>query len=133
MRKNVEEIKEQLIPVFEKYRDRIVFAYLFGSTARSDLYPSGDVDIAVSVQGADANESFDLKLSLHADFCRALKRRNVDVVILNRTKNIMLLDQIVREGIVLFDTDEDARQDFEVDVLHRAMDFKEHRLSVMGM
>jgi len=51
---NKEEIKEQLIPVFEKYRDRVVFAYLFGSTAKGDVYPFGDLDIAVFVRGADA-------------------------------------------------------------------------------
>ena len=67
------------------------------------------------------------------DFCRVLKRNDIDVVVLNTTTNIVLLDEIIRGGIVLVDRDIDLREEFEQKILHQAMDFKEQRIVFLGV
>lgn len=124
-------IKELLLSVFEKYRGQLLFAYLFGSTVTDNYTHLSDIDIAVFLSLEKGQPFSDTKLSLHADFCRALKRDNVDLVLLNTAKNIILLDQIVNDGIVLFDTDRDFRKEFEQKILHRAIDFKHQRMALM--
>jgi uncharacterized protein len=129
----IKNILDALQPVFEKYKDKIIFTYLFGSAARETGYPSGDVDIAVFLSDEGRKSAFDVKLSLYADFCRALKRNDVDVVVLNTAFNLMLLDEIVRYGVILYDADPDMREEFELKILHQAIDFKTQRLAVMGV
>lgn len=130
---DVNNIKSLLLPVFEKYGDVVIFAYLFGSTVRRTTYPSADVDIAVFLSREGRKSAFDIKFSLYADLCRALKRNDVDVVVLNSAVNLMLLDEIVRHGVVIHDTDPDTREMFEVKILHEAIDFKTQRRAVMGV
>jgi predicted nucleotidyltransferase len=128
-----QEIRAALMPVFEKYAGKVSFAYLFGSTAKGEIRPSSDVDIAVFFRHESAVFLFDLRLSLHADACRALKRSDVDVLALNTTRNIVILDEIVRNGLLLFEDDPEARTEFEVSVLHDAIDFKTQRYAVIGV
>ena len=129
----LKSIRDALLAVLEKYRDRIVFAYLFGSAAEGEMHPSSDIDVAVYVSDKKAEDHFDIRLSLHADLCRALKRNDIDLLILNRTKNLILLDEIIRHGEVLFDSDIDFRYDFENRILHMAIDFRAQRYSNIGV
>ena len=64
---------------------------------------------------------------------RTLKKSNVDLIILNASRNIILLDQIVRKGVILIDRDRELREEFEVRVLHEAIDFREQRVVMMGV
>ncbi len=127
-----QNLTKELKRFFEKQVDQVRFAYLFGSAARGDQTVLSDIDIAVYI-AKETTDAFDVKLSLHADLCRALKRNDVDVVVLNTATNLMLLDEIVRTGVVLYDGDPDARMDFELRLLHCSLDFKTQRLSVMGV
>lgn len=120
-------------PLFEKYKDHVVFAYLFGSAATGNESKLSDVDIAIFIREGKGESCADIKLSLYADICRVLKRNDVDVLVLNTATNIILLDEIIRDGIVLFDRDPDLRKEFEYKVLHEAIDFKEQRIAVMGI
>ena len=129
---SAQNIKKLLIPVFEKYKSHLVFAYLFGSAAKDGQTPLSDIDIAVFLTDGRKESFFDTKLSIHADFCRILERNDIDVVVLNTATNIMLLEQIANNGIVLFDTDRDLRKEFEQKVLHRSIDFKEQRMALMN-
>lgn len=129
MRKIV--IADKLRSVIEKHKNHIIFAYLFGSAARNDLRPMSDIDIAVFFHRGETESYFELKLAIHADICRALRRNDIDVVVLNTTTNIMLLDEIIRHGVVLFDKDMDFREVFEHNILHQAIDFKEQRKAVV--
>jgi predicted nucleotidyltransferase len=128
-----ESIKALLLPVFERYADSVVFAYLFGSSAKEEVTALSDIDIAVYFSYGTREFHSDTKLSLYADLCRALRSNDIDLVILNTSRNIVLLDEIVRNAVVLYERDSDLREDFEVKVLHRAIDFKEQRLAVMGL
>ena len=41
--------------------------------------------------------------------------------------NIMLLNEIVRHSVIIFERDDEARESFEFRVLHEAIDFREQR------
>ncbi|MFQ5686371.1 MAG: nucleotidyltransferase domain-containing protein [Candidatus Scalindua sp.] len=126
-------IKKKLLPLFSKYNGNVLFAYLFGSVAQGNMSPLSDVDLAVFLSRQNEKSYFDIKCSLYADFCRVLKRDDIDVVVLNTTTNIVLLDEIIRGGIVLVDRDIDLREEFEQKILHQAMDFKEQRITFLGV
>ena len=81
-------IKDILLPLFEKYKDNLVFAYLFGSAAQNNLSQLSDIDIAVFNYKRMDESYFEIKCSLYADLCRVLKRNDVDIVV---TTNIVLL------------------------------------------
>ncbi|OHC02614.1 MAG: hypothetical protein A3H23_09965 [Planctomycetes bacterium RIFCSPLOWO2_12_FULL_40_19] len=126
-------IKEKLLPLFSRYKSNVLFAYLFGSVVQDNMSPLSDVDLAVFLSRQNEKSYFDIKCSLYADFCRVLKRNDIDVVVLNTTTNIVLLDEIIRGGIVLVDRDIDLREEFEQKILHQAMDFKEQRIVFLGV
>lgn len=128
-----EEIAELLEPVFQKYKDDLVFCYLFGSAVQNKLGPLSDIDVAAFLQERTKEEHFRTRLSLHADLCRALKRDTVDLIMLNNVTNLMLLDEIVRGGLVLVDSNRGMRMEFECRVLHRVLDFKSQRTAIMGV
>lgn len=128
----VPRMKEILKPAFEKQGDKIAAVYLFGSVAANEAGPSSDIDIAVLLDGRYLDSSDDLRLELYADCCRVLKRNDVDVVVLNKAKNLFLLDEIIRNGIVLFEGNSELKEDFEGRILHDSIEFKQHRLQVMG-
>ena len=125
-------LKKTLSIVFQRHKN-VLFSYLFGSMAKDEVSPLSDIDIAVYLDNIDPNAIFDMKLSLHADICRALKMNNVDMVILNTLNNDMLIDDIIRHGIVIYDRNTALREYFEIMAIHRAIDFKTQRLAVMGV
>ena len=126
------EIKDTLIPVFKRYGDQIVFAYLFGSIAKSEVSDLSDVDIAVYLTGDIKEAFFEIKLSLYTDICRVLKRNDVDFVVLNTATNLMLIADIIRYSVVIYDIDVGVREDLKIKHLHESIDFKTHRFAVMG-
>jgi hypothetical protein len=128
-----EDIQENILRVLDKYESVVLFAYLFGSTASAESKPSGDIDIAVFLAGGTSGPYFETKLSLFGDLCRALKRNDVDLVVLNTATNLVLLDEIVRTGLLLIDREPDARSDFELRILHNSMDFRQQRMAIMGV
>ena len=140
---NMESIKSSLEPLsgllselgrsLDPYRGKILFAYLFGSIARGEAARGSDLDLAVYF--ADNRPQFQrkLKVDLYMTLSRLLKKDDIDIVVLNTASNLMLLDEILRQGIVLLDTDPVLREEFELRTLHRAMDFREQRKAVMGI
>ena len=130
---DVEQLKTELTPVFGKYGVDIVAAYLFGSTAKGTASHSSDIDIAVLTSISDKGSRADLKLNLYADLCRKMKRNDIDLVMLNLSGNLVLSDDIVRNGIVLYSSKDESKNDFELNVLHRSIDFKLQRRYAMGV
>ena len=100
--------------------------------AIGEVSPLSDVDIAVYLAEENRESFFDLKLALHADISRALKRNDVDLVVLNTIRNEMLTADVIRNGVVIFDRDTETREDYELKRLHESIDFKTHRFAVMG-
>jgi len=126
-------IKTALEPVFQRVGDKIAAAYLFGSRANGQFGRMSDVDLAVLLTGEAVGAAGEIKIDLYLDCSRALKRNDIDIAVLNTTKNLFLLDEVVRNGIVLFDGDRRFREEFEVKVLHDFIEFKEHRMRVLGV
>jgi len=100
--------------------DNVLFAYLFGSYSDGSADESSDVDIAVYVEDTDIQK----RLHLHHLLQKTL-RKEVDLIVLNETKNIYLLESILDQGIVLKDHPE--RIDFELRKEHEIKDFKVFR------
>lgn len=128
-----EQLKIDLFAVFSKYQHTIITAYLFGSTAKGMTSSTSDIDIALLLNSNDKTSGAALKYSLYADLCRTLKRNDIDLLLLNTSGNLILNDEIIRHGKVLYSTDDEAREAFELNVLHRSMDFKYQRHYVMGV
>jgi len=127
-------IRNELYPIFEKYKDRIIFVYLFGSTVKNDLIgPLSDIDIAFFLHKEEKESYLDFRLDILSDICKVLKRDDVDIVILNVTTNMMLLEEIIRYGVVLYDKDRNLREEFEQKILHQAIDFREQRKATVGV
>lgn len=130
MNQLVTEIKHALQPVFRKYPDEILFCYCFGSYAANETTATSDVDLAFFLKPNE--NSFDFKLALLADVSRSIKRNDVDLLILNDLKNLILAEEIIRKGSLLYETDRDAREDYEVKIIHNAIDFRAQRKAIMG-
>ncbi len=126
------DVMEVLRGVLDRHRDTVIFAYLFGSLAEGSGGPLSDVDVAVFLTREAASDCLNARLTLQADFCRDLGRNDVDVVILNEVRNLILLDEIIRRGALLLDQDREVREDFELKVLHLAIDFKTQRAAMVG-
>ncbi len=128
-----DQLKRELSAVFAKYQQAIISSYLFGSTAKGVTSSSSDIDIALLLHNNDKTSGVALKFSLYADLCRTLKRNDIDLLLLNTSGNLILNDEIIRHGKVLFSTDDEAREVFELNVLHRSTDFKFQRHYAMGV
>ena len=102
------------------FNKNILFAYLFGSHSKNEQTTNSDVDIAIYL----ADYSLDIELQINYELSKILKK-NVDIVILNRVRNIFLLENILKEGIVLKDSSE--RIDFELSKQHEILDYKAFR------
>ncbi|WP_333654130.1 type VII toxin-antitoxin system MntA family adenylyltransferase antitoxin [Dissulfurispira sp.] len=124
----VKELSEKLTAIFHRIEE-VEFAYLFGSFARGDEFPFSDIDIAVYLS---RKASLADELKLYSIIGRELKHDNIDLVILNNTNNIILLEDIVRYGKVVCDRNPSSRESFELRVLHDAIDFKYQRKVFAG-
>jgi predicted nucleotidyltransferase len=112
---NISEIQNHLVST-----DNVVFGYLFGSYATNEQTTSSDVDIALYLK----DTSFDSQLQITYELSKLLKK-NVDLVVLNKVKNIYLLENILKDGILL--KDEEKRFDFEIVKEHDILDYKVFR------
>jgi predicted nucleotidyltransferase len=126
-----DEIVRKLKQVIGRYRDTIVFAYLFGSFGENSAGPLSDIDIAIYVDNS-ALFGFNEKLRFHADCCRALQRDDIDVVVLNQLDNLILSHEVIEEKVILYDSDPEKRFDYETKILHRVLDFRIQRARIMG-
>ena len=79
-----------------------------------------------------SNPSVDDELRLHAFLTRQLKTDKIDLLVLNRAKNLILLEEIVREGKVIYDRKPELRKIFEYKIIHSAIDFKLQRKMFAG-
>ena len=130
---DIDDLKNKLIPVFKKYPQEIVAAYLFGSTVDGTTMPLSDIDIAVLLTAGTKERGHRFKFLLYADLSRKLGRNDIDLVIMSLSGNLILNANIVRHGHVLYSIDNEARQEFEVKVSHLCIDFEMQRQNAMGV
>jgi uncharacterized protein len=124
---------EILKKIFYEQDDFFLFAYLFGSRAQETYSESSDFDIAVYLNRNVEKYFFDIKTDLYLQLSRALKQNDIDIVMMNQCKNIVLLNEIITHGQVLYDKNESTRIDYEQKILHSAIDFKSQRKMAMGV
>ncbi len=126
-------MKNILENLFEKNRDVVLFAYLFGSYGENTQSARSDLDVAVFLKGHDERLNFDKKTDLYLQLSKTLKRDDIDLVIMNHFKNLVILNNIITRGMVVFCQDEPFRLEYEQKILHQAIDFKTQRIMAMGI
>lgn len=131
MEKIRQSIITSLTPVLKKY-SKIAFAYLFGSVATEEQNQFSDVDVAI-FHYPDVDFSFDNILQFQGDCCRILKRNDVDILLLNKARNLILLDDVIRKGRIILNREPQLLNDFELKTLHQVCDFKYQRNREMGV
>ena len=111
--KIVEELKNILAE-----EENILFAYVFGSYAKGDFHNSSDIDIALYLK----EDSFDYYLEIVKKL-QSLFDKEIDMVILNRVKNLFLIEDIINNSVVL--KDNEKRLEYESYKWMEIVDFKE--------
>lgn len=105
-------------------RAPVAAAYLFGSHASGRVGPLSDIDVAVLfADSVEADERFDLRLALIADATRALRTRDVDLVVLNDVP-ALLRHRVLRDGELLLERDRAARVRYETRTILEYLDTK---------
>ena len=99
-RRIVERLSEALAA-----REEILEAYLFGSHARGKARPDSDIDVAVYIDEALADDgNWGYRAELTTALMVALGTNDVDVVVLNKAP-ILLYHRVLRDGIRLLSRD----------------------------
>jgi len=110
-------------------RQEVAFAYLFGSGSSGSGHRLSDVDIAVFIYPpareprGERKVETDLWMDLWGVAERALRRDDVDIVLLHRAPPL-LADRVARTGKVLFSRDEPSRIRWIVEAKNRYCDLK---------
>lgn len=124
-------LKSALQPVFEKYDGVLAAVYLFGSAAMGEATSRSDLDIAVLFASEGGPFSAERQFALYADLSRVLRRNDIDLVVLNNSRNLILQEKILRHGVLIFEGNPAALADYEQRTLHLGIDFRYQR--AMGM
>jgi hypothetical protein len=98
---------------------RVIFAYLYGSAARGTMGEDSDVDIAVFLENPKQDPLLEADISLELE---QTLDRGVDVRIINHAPAIFI-NQVLKEGILLFSRDEPLRINFVVRNINEYLDF----------
>jgi len=82
-------------------REEVLEAYLFGSHARGHAQPHSDIDVAVYIDHARADDTgFGYRANITTDLMAGLGCNDVDVVVLNRAPPL-LYHRVLRDGVRL--------------------------------
>jgi len=124
-------MKMQLHARFEKLKDvfndypYISSAYLFGSHVSGKITPESDADIAVLLKSnaPDGRELLHEEDYLAYRVAGALGVKEVDLIDLNK-KGILFQHNVLRTGMLIYDSDPAFRIRFETGVIIRFCDFE---------
>jgi len=121
----------------------VLFAYLYGSYAKSLSHPFSDLDVGIFVKGMDRKALLDLELSLALRIDERLDQTvQSEVRVLNHLP-LVVKGRVLAEGELIYSRDENARIEFETQVRRAYFDFlpviqqyqnayRERALSVQG-
>lgn len=114
---------KKIADVFKKYP--VVFAYVFGSYAKGTVGPLSDIDIAVYFRhGLSKDKRSSLRYDIKGDIEAALKAPDkVDVIPLNDAQPL-LEREVVYEGKIIYNKDDDVRAHYEAGAIGRWLDWK---------
>jgi predicted nucleotidyltransferase len=116
-----ESVKSAVLKCVSRRRE-IQAAYIFGSVASGRVRPDSDIDIAVLVgERFQSADRLKYRLDLMTDLGSSLKRRDVDVVVLNEASPL-LAHRVLSKGILIFERSGSARVRFQVETASRYLD-----------
>ena len=122
---HVEKIRNSLRAIasgiFSRYP--IMFAYLYGSYVTGIVHPYSDLDIGVYIKNLQDRKHLELELSLSLEFDNSLKTKAASEVRIINNLPLVLLGNIVTEGVLIYSRDEILRVDFETSVRSAYFDF----------
>jgi len=99
----------------------IVFAYLFGSEAKSQSTKLSDIDLAVFTdKNITKAERFDIRLRLTNELSATAGKR-VDLIVMNDIP-VQLAYEVIKHGKVIFSKDRDTLIDAEIKILSTYLD-----------
>jgi predicted nucleotidyltransferase len=100
----------------------VVAAYIFGSVVTGRMRKDSDIDIAVLLrEGLNSSKIFQLRLKLMAELGHALRRSDIDVVILNEASPL-LAHRVLSKGRLVFERSPSERIRFQVNTANRYSD-----------
>ena len=103
-------------------RREVLAAYIFGSVASGRARPDSDVDIAVLVSDKIMRgDSFKYRLGLVAVLMDALKRDDVDLILLNEAPPL-LAHRVLSKGKLVLERSASVRVAFQVRTVNRYLD-----------
>jgi predicted nucleotidyltransferase len=109
---NPDALRPQLVHFF--HQRPVLLAYLFGSQTTGRTHAESDIDVAVLLNASlTAEERFAERLTLIGALSRLLSTDNVDVVILNEAPPLLAFEAL-RNGVLLYCSNENARVEFQV-------------------
>jgi predicted nucleotidyltransferase len=97
---------------FSQHGDGIIVAYVFGSVARGGSRVDSDVDVGILFSTVPAPALDGPVLAIEGELEQAL-RRPVEVVALNNA-SADLVHRVLRDGVIVYESDRSARIRFEV-------------------
>jgi len=115
-------ILKQLAEYFQENPDDIACVYLFGSQARQQSKPVSDVDVAVLYKNQVPGGFDRLGIPLAGEL-EKITKKPVDMIVLNNA-NVDLVHKVLRDGIIVFESDRSARIQFEVNSRNAYFDLK---------
>jgi len=108
---NKDTIVEKL-KAYTSSKERIVFAFLFGSLARDKARNNSDIDLGIYLSPTCEEDFFRLKMNYKSELEQALKMP-VDIVIMNDAPPL-LNHQIFTDGIPIKNKDQKTLTNFRV-------------------
>jgi predicted nucleotidyltransferase len=118
-------MKEEMRYLIETLQNRpsVIFAYLFGSKVKGYANDKSDWDIAVYFAEPIEKVGEWPAFELEAELSRALGA-TVQVTVLNNSPAPLFGFEIVKDGVLLIDRDENLRMDFENRTLRHYHDWQ---------
>lgn len=118
------KIKENI-----RQEEEIVFAYLYGSFSEEDGFNDVDIGVYVDEEKFPSDEAiFKYSLSLAVKIEMELEGFEIDICILNQAP-LSFQYQVITEGKVIVEKENDRRVDFECRVRDLYFDFLPHSKS----
>ena len=119
---NIESLRRIAESFFDGHP--VLFAYLFGSLARGDSHAFSDIDIAVYIEGLDAEGRTRLSLNLSLDFEEKTGINTpCDIRVINDLP-LTVKGEIVTQGKLIYSCSETERVEFEKNVRMAYFDFQ---------
>lgn len=100
----------------------VIAVYLFGSRAKGKIGLLSDYDIGILLKNNVPDKKFfDIKLKLMQNFSRFFNTQHVDIVILNKTASLIVIN-VINDGCILFDAAREQRIAFETKITMKYLD-----------